>query len=922
MLCLIPHVYIGVFAADDTIILNEAFENSSGEAEAHNIVFSSPLVSGYGVSACFPAKEYTTVGKYFPRAITSGRYLISFDFYTDTKGEETFRLVDETGTHMVAKLRNLLTFRADGNVGIQRIATRPGDAGDGEYDWPSTQDPDLRSSYKVNEWNSFELWIDFDNSEIAYYLNDDLITCIPLDLNIEGIKGFSFCKYETSDGLFYLDNLKMVKENEANSNGFAPVYIKAATEEDIVGNNFYSDSMPSFNMTFRNRLNSPKEYLVTYTAENQEGTTVWTKNSELSLGANGTYEEKVNITAKYYGVMKLIITVDDGENTYTKTVSYTLSNHTSDMPNNKRSGVRIALASGKDTLDEMVSVIKGAGIGNARGEELNWASIEKDGKYSLSDSQNKLLDELYERDIDYLFLINAGHPDYSAATNVNNLPFADSDGYTALSKYCEELMRLANGRVKYVEVLNEVHAKLSRGYTNELVSNIHKAVYKGVKAGDENVMVVGIDEDSYAYNVHDYISGYLKEMGGEKCFDAVSLHPYPRYQDGAPYYFEGDKAAEPFVNGVRGLLENYGYDKNTPIFFSELGWADTNPNENFYKDYERQAAYNIRAQANAWANGLADIVFIFTLSEAMYCYDTAPHEATFGIVESYTKSGAEIPYLGKPVYCALAYYNGLMADAKYVGNENLGITNSYGYKFTDRNNREVMMLGMLPDGAEKKVSLNTDKEYVILADMYGNESLLKADSGSVEITLIDEPQYLIEYTDRPMAVIEGNTAPNGDIVIDIYREGFSAENPEALYYHGQEAADENGNYSINIPIDNSNDKLIAYISCASEGAARVYEIYEKENYVLTAYENASTGLCEITATVRSINDNNVMIVGLYDDRMLISAKAEEAERISEKMLKFKGLYDKKYDETVKCFFFENATNIIPVDEYTVLESER
>ena len=52
------------------------------------------------------------------------------------------------------------------------------------------------------------------------------------------------------------------------------------------------------------------------------------------------------------------------------------------------------------------------------------------------------------------------------------------------------------------------------------------------------------------------------------------------------------------------------------------------------------------------------------------------------------------------------------------------------------------------------------------------------------------------------------------------------------------------------------------------------------------------------------------------------AKAEEAERISEKMLKFKGLYDKKYDETVKCFFFENATNIIPVDEYTVLESER
>lgn len=802
------------------------------------------------------------------------------------------------------------------------------------------QDPDLRTEYKENQWNSFKIWLDMDNKEIAYYLNGTLIACIPFDISVQGIRGFSFCKYEESDGVFYLDNLKMIKEDSSRSNGFSPVFISAATDSEVVGNNFYADKMPKFEVEFKNRLNRPKEFSVTYTAQTSDGRLAWSKKSELLLGADGSEEQTIDITAKQFGVMELVIEIDDGGRIYTKTVPYTLSNHTSDMPNNKRSGVHTAYSSGKETVPEAISVMKGAGIGNARGEELSWAMVENNGEYSLSEKQEEWLDLLSSNDIDYLFLLNYGHPDYGAENSVNNFPFADSAGYTALSNFCEELMHLANGRVKYVEVLNEVHAKLDKGYTSKFVADMHKAVYKGVKAGDENVMVLGIDEDSYAYNVSDYISGYLREMKGEKCFDYVSLHPYTRAQDGEPFYYEGDKAAKTFINGVRGKLRLYGYDYNTPIIFSEQGWGDTNPEMNFYKDYERQAAYTVRSHAYTWANGLAEVLFNYCLSDKMENYDTKTVEATYGITHSYTKSGAEIPYLGKPVYCALAYYNGLMAEAVFKEKIDLETDGSYAYRFKGRDSDDIVMLGMFDDGAKESVCLDIgNAKKAVVSDMYGNEQIYTAENGIIDLQLTDQPQYVIgnfekfsvsdtiHKYERPMAILEGNVKPGEEIAVSVYRNGYSPANItpanafDALYYHTQEVAGKNGKFVIEFPVENNFETMTAYVRAETEDEVRVYTIFEKEKYVLVKNEDKDNGICRIVATVFGEENQNdgLMFIRSGKDGVMKRIEVCEVTDVSANLMKFRGAYIKEPENEMKCFFWENNKNIKPIDESVIIE---
>lgn len=141
ILTLMPCVNICVYGADDTVLLNEAFENTWGNADINGEpAFGSPD-DGYGMSAALPTGKYSTIGGYIPDTITSGRYMISFDFYTDNKGEESFRFVDEKASSAATRLRNVMSFRTDGTIGINRVAAPYGDAGDNEYDWPSVSGP-------------------------------------------------------------------------------------------------------------------------------------------------------------------------------------------------------------------------------------------------------------------------------------------------------------------------------------------------------------------------------------------------------------------------------------------------------------------------------------------------------------------------------------------------------------------------------------------------------------------------------------------------------------------------------------------------------------------------------------------------------------------------------------------------------------
>lgn len=945
ILCLIlaflmlPSASIGVLASGEATFLNETFENTWGSCDySGNLTFAQAPDISNGTSACFAESGGTMLlGKRLDAPLPAGRQLIEFDFYAEGLGCPKYvRILGEnsTGIGDSNNFRYFLTIRNDSKIGIRRTNNTGYDA------------PENYIDYETDRWNNIKIWIDTEYGEAGFFLNDELITYIPYTAEKGATRGISICKYEGTADMtdkFYIDNLKITAEDDSASTGFFPVYIKAEAKEGIVGNNFYADNMPEFNISFKNRLSTGTSCDISYKAKDSYGNTVWENEDVIELSAKGEAQQSINISARRFGVMELEITILADGKSFTKKVPYTLSNHTADMPGNMRAGTSAHISSGREGIDETAALLKGAGIGNLRDESLGWGTVEyEQGKYALTDNQEKLLDTMSQNGIDYMFLFNAGHPDYAAATNRNYLPFADSTGYTALKNYITKLVELADGRLKYIEVLNEVHAKVGQGdYDAQLVADIHKYIYQGVQAAnDERVKVVGIDEDSFAMNVSDFISGYLEKMNGEKVFDAVSLHPYPRLADGPPYYLEGSLAADTFVNRVRTALENNGYSKDTPILFSEIGWSELQEG----MDVERQAAYTVRSHAYTWAKGLADIVYTFTLCDNMKVFDTALDQAGFGMMKSYTDDYTEVPYLGKPVYCAYAYYNNLMANAEFKGETALGVGSSYCYNYTDRHQRNIMMLGMLEDNAEAKVYINTGEEKVIIADMYGNEEIIPTVDGVVEIKLCDKPQYIIsnignsevadeiESFDRPVAILDGvsKSGKSGeDVTVTVLREGYSLEDVTednigtAFYYYNQTKTGADGAFSFAIPINNGCDSLCAYVQCGDETEKRVYDIYEKQNYVLARTQISEDGDFQLTATA-FLNEGDdaskaVMAVVTFEDNRFCDVQFTGQSYKNSNIIKFRTVCKDNPGKNIKCLFWIDFGNLVPIDAYTVLQ---
>ena len=338
---------------------------------------------------------------------------------------------------------------------------------------------------------------------------------------------------------------------------------------------FLCDRMPRFIINFSNRLAKKQQYNITYTAVDNDGRVFWCHSDTLILPPSGHAERNITIDRKHFGVMKLrveLVNITSGARLQ-KIVPFTLSNHTSDMPLNRKFGVCGHLNRGRGKVEAVIPLMASAGIGNYRGEDLVWNDFEeKKGVYRLTPPMKKLLEYLNKYRIDYLYLMDSGNRFYVQKGDSIYWPPSDSKGYAALEKYIYELVKQTKGQIKYIEVWNEYHNKHMTGKyfrRADVNANLHRAVYRGARAADPTVKIVGIDEDTWGLYQTGMVEKYLQEMKGEKCFDMISLHPYP--SDMSPFEFAN---AERFIGDMRSLLRKYGHNDKMPIMFTELGWSD------------------------------------------------------------------------------------------------------------------------------------------------------------------------------------------------------------------------------------------------------------------------------------------------------------------------------------------------------------
>lgn len=751
----------------------------------------------HGRSIKLEALSSGRIGYLSEDSLPKGRYKIAFDYYMDSYDNEIqFRVIGEqnSGVTDATDAHPFVRWKTGKSMTLTLNA-----------DW--TQLMPSAEAYEVGKWKRVEMSVDTKDREMALRIGGKDYGEYTLFPEVEDLKGFIIWHSVTgsSEKGVWLDNVSFTREAEDKCEYLSPVKISCSVPEGIYGNNFLKDKMPEFDVTYKNRLPYKKTIDVKYTSTNQDGFVVWESTDKIELGANEEITKKVKIEEKHFGLMQLDISyTDELGNVYTDFTQYTLSNRTSDMPNNKRVGVSVHIDRGRGELEPMVGLMKTAGIGNMRGEDMNWGVVETaPGIYAdkLPEYQENLLNALDENDIDYLFLFSGYSPYYNVDPTVSTV-VADARGYAAAEKYIEHLMKLAKGRINYIEVTNEYHSSHMVPVYNtraDVLVDITRATNKGVKAAGADTKVVAIDEDRWGMYQSGMIPKYFEEMNGEKCYDYISLHPYVADMTS----FETGNAIEFFDDVKKSMVEN-NLPADTPFLITELGWGDANVNY----EMDKKTAYTVRCHAFSQAENLVDILFNYTLVDYAQYIDSSAQESSMGICNAYSYGGHYVPYLGKETYVGLAYWNGLMAENEYIGKIE-GINNygqDFGYLFKDRLGRDVVMIGMIEDGS-REVSLDLGADTAIVADIYGNEKEVKGVNGKFSFNL--QP-YEIVY-------IIGSFNELSDIKVS---------DPEISFSEADIKMPIDGivNYTVKIP-----DGLDADVTIDTNGVIKTADVEKTEN---------------------------------------------------------------------------------------------
>lgn len=921
--------------------------------------FGTGEVDGeHGISLKFNSTDTAAKIGPYDKNLADGRYLMSFEVYCSAYSDVQVFLLTQADSGLRTASNYLMYFKTDGTLEIHRNGS-----------W--MLDRSLSHSYVPERWYKVDIWLDTINREISFWVNGTEKARIEAPDAMTKFCGFAIRCEKTSNPV-YLDNIMLVKENAEGCEGLSPIFVKAQPEAGIIGNNFYTDEPPVFDVAFTNRLNhdiSAKVFWRAMTAEDDfyknipdapksVNKTVWQSEAqEIMLLAMGTKVKQVEIDKIYYGRMKLETVVEiDGKEYITET-PYTMSRRTETMPVNKAVGVHSQNTNaGNGETDRYggyeytVPVLSRAGFGTYRnGNILNWRSAElTKGTLKFTDDMKSYINFLDGHDMDLIFLYSNTSQFYpDDEYNADWHPMSNQECLDAMVKYIGGLTQFAEGKLKAIEVWNEWFGSNNslNEYNYDLFAKMHKLIYDEVNSKSDTVDVIGLDADWWCAIRDNNIENGLKAMqSGDyiPCMDGISVHPYnpererPEYT-WYTYYGETikDKSTTKLLDEkLDTLLGKYGQNIYMPRYATENGWGDYDTGY----DRGKQAAYTVRTFALTQAEKSIDVMCIHC--DVQYADKVNNTESdlingTMGILEAGTKDGTEIPYLGKPVYVATAFYNTLATNNRGVESLNLG-DNIYGYNIHMEDGRQALMLGCI-EGDDREVSVKLSEKVITLADMYGNERSLYSADGIYRITIGEEPVYLIgkklsdaQLTSQvqnlgyPYAVVGGYAESLGtglNVCIDVYNEGYTIEAVDAsniknaLYFRGQCLTDSSGHFGFTFPVELGEDETKkVYVRCGNE-EVREYDLYQSGNaiYCVKRDEDSLGKHLMIDASIYGNHDEIPKLVcGIYEDGILKDISHLKLEYQSGGYLFFNMGQTIKSTESIKLFYFKNLTNIMPL----------
>lgn len=690
-------------------------------------------------------------------------------------------------------------------------------------------------------WHNITLFIDLENrKETVYFDNELWYAERGLPDAINDIKYIALWAVADKDGKSIaagVDNFKVEALSNSdiltlkNNNELCPEYLKAGLSAKItssnVGNIFFDKNI-AFNVKLNNYGNFNTD-IVNISIYDKDNRCIHSENKAITVDAGRENEFSFNYTMPRFGVFNL--TVSEGKGRGTSTIPFSVCNIPSEGVKNSDYGIDTDFSSdNRGEVDELMSILEKAGFGIIR-EQFTWQTLDSDGSgFKMTDKYNRFIELSQDGGSDILAIASFGNTNYLNGTPPET--DAEMDYYAA---YCKDLVEELSGKAGYIEIWNEymLSGFNNKGLPPEKYAHMLVKAYDAIRMVNKDIKICsmvlpGMTEtvqsgsvlvDTDGDGVGEKLSPLqwlrmvldeLKNMNRLDVVEVVSLHSYmDSYPD------DMDNLILSHTNGVKKTLESYGLF-DIPLVISESGWTTHYD----YIDEDMQANSLVRMGILNDIYKMFDKYVIFNVQR--FADDKTVRDANFGILNY--MEGIEANN-ARPAFAAICNMNKMTGEATPIGvvdrNDEVRM---FEYKTKDNNT----MYAIWTIDGKNNVEIPVGVPYVVLCDMYGNESLVNSYNGKVKITAQKDICYVIVPTkDAYVSDISGN-------VLDFINENqyikVVSKNPGLTKYDVFAKKQKNNNFEYFADLGDIHPTLNCKTELVPGAVLQIDKTYENANY--------------------------------------------------------------------------------------------
>lgn len=681
-------------------------------------------------TSCFPGSGEAEYGMYFSmttttsfrafknaeKPLTEGTYLMSFDFHrTEREGTFYIRPVLSTGSGMTTGNIYETFACSGGNIGYYSAS----------HGWTMAKP----MAYEAGKWYHVMMWMNFDNGQIDYYINNEYRGQTSMPKSAYGF--WLMNESKSSTNVTSIDNFAVYKVSPKVTNTLAAAGINVPLNETYVlksqinsqhlGNLFTDFKDLEMSVVHRSSAAEEMVYDVLYLAKDYRGDIAWQEEKkDLRMEPGGTFTDTVFPKVERYDIYTFYCILKPHDERYAASstdAQFSIVNAPSEDFASERFGACMHISKGATKWDQIKYAVDTLGIGYIR-DDFGWSRYEPEkGKYgftgSWADTMNHFVDEAAEMGVKIIGIWYATNPLYGEFQKIPRT----REQLEAMEEACAHFAAEYKGKIDIVEFTNEPNFARQDAMSCKEYAVALQYFYRGIKRGNPDAIVLA---GGLSRAAADWIAKVMAEGGKGYC-DAVSIHPYQ--EAGTPE----SKKWDVYCGEVRTALAEVGCG-DLPVWTTEGNTSSANS----YNTEQQQGMNLVRQLAQCDAYNVQD-KFIWYQMQTVDT-DINDNEACFGILRGPAVKNA---YGAKAAYIAAANYMSQTENAEFV--DDIQYDNVWNLRFKKTDGSYMVM--MYADREVKTVSLNLGAASGTLCDINGNAKTVASEDGKYTFIVSDEPIY-------------------------------------------------------------------------------------------------------------------------------------------------------------------------------------